>query len=207
MSLPAITRATLSTADRAEALGHFFTQAGEAPRVMAYDEDLGCPLHTALSAIEWTIAVGILDDADLVHAARLTAEAAAIMVERQVDENRVFIYMGPRMDAPPAAPQEGNLLFDEPGVRGFEFAQRANALAHFLRATQGAGSVISMLSRRPPQLLHIKRWIAALFEDPPQDVSNLMIAGWFATSGGGILFAPARRGDPYVYEEVGADGE
>jgi len=207
MSLPAITRATLSTTDRAEALGHFFTQAGEAPRVMAYDEDLGCPLHTALSAIEWTIAVGILDEADLVHAARLTAEAAAIMVERQVDENRVFIYMGPRMDAPPAAPQEGSLLFDEPGVRGFEFALRVNALAHFLRATQGAGSVISMLSRRPPQLLHIQRWIAALFEDPPQDVSNLMLAGWFATSGGGILFAPARKGDPYVYEEVGADEE
>ncbi|MEE8134656.1 MAG: hypothetical protein V3T56_06340 [Gemmatimonadales bacterium] len=207
MSLSAITRATLSTADRAEALGHFFTKAGEAPRVMAYDEDLGCPLHTALSAIEWTIAVGILDDADLVHAARLTADAAAILVERQIEENRVFIYMGPRMDAPPAAPQEGNLLFDEPGVRGFEFAQRANALAHFLRATQGTGSVISMLSRRPPQLLHIQRWIAALFEDPPQYVSNLMLAGWFATSGGGILFAPARKGDPYVYEEVGAGGE
>jgi len=207
MSVPAITRATLSSTDRAEALGHFFLRAGEAPRVMAYDEDLGCTLHTALSAIEWTIAVGILHDADLVHAARLSGDAAAIMVERQGSESRVFIYMGPRMDAPPAAPQEGNLLFDEPGVRGFEFAQRSNALAHFLRATQGAGSVISMLSRRPPQLLHIRRWIAALFEDPPQDVSNVMLAGWFATSGGGVLFAPARRGDPYVYEEVGAEGE
>ena len=64
-----------------------------------------------------------------------------------------------------------------------------------------------MLSRRPPQLLHIRRWIAALFEDPPQDVSNIMIAGWFATSGGGILFAPARERDPYVYEEVGAESE
>ena len=207
MSLPAISRATLSTNDRAEALGHFFKEAGEAPRLMAYDEDLGCPLHMALSAIEWTMGVGLLNDADLIHAARLTGEAAAIMVERQADGNRIFIYMGPRMDAPPAAPQEGNLLFDEPGVRGFEFAHRANALAHFLRATQGAGSVISMLSRRPPQLVHIRRWIAALFEDPPQDVSNIMLAGWFATSGGGILFAPARKGDPYVYEEVGTGGE
>jgi hypothetical protein len=207
MSVPAITRATFSSTDRAEALGHFFLQAGDAPRVMAYDEDLGCPLHTAHSAIEWTIAVGILNDADLVHAARLSGDTAAIMVERQDSGSRVFIYMGPRMDAPPAAPQEGSLLFDEPGVRGFEFAQRANALAHFLLATQGTGSVISMLSRRPPQLLHIRRWIAALFGDPPQDVSNVMLAGWFATSGGAVLFAPAKKGDPYVYEEVGAEAE
>ncbi len=28
----------------------------------------------------------------------------------------------------------------------------------------------------------------------------------FATSGGGILFAPARKGDPYGYEEVEANG-
>lgn len=105
MSLPAINRAALSTVDRAEALGHFFKQAGEAPRVMAYDEDLGCPLHTALSAIEWTIAVGLLDD-----------------------------------------------------------------------------PIWSMLpgSRLRPQR--------------------------FATSGGGILFAPARKGDPYGYEEVEANG-
>ena len=205
MPIPAITRATFSTTDRAEALGHFFLQAGEAPRVMAYDEDLGCPLHMAISAIEWTIAVGILDDADLVHAARLTGETAAVMVERRKDDKRVFIYMGPRMDAPPADPHEGNLLFDEPGVRAFEFAQRAYGLAHFLRATQGAGTVISMLSRRPPQLLHIRRWIAALFEDPPQDVSNVMLAGWFATTGGGVLFAPAHQGEPYIYEEVGSE--
>ena len=71
MSLPAISRATLSTNDRAEALGHFFKEAGEAPRLMAYDEDLGCPLHMALSAIEWTMGVGLLNDADLVHAARV----------------------------------------------------------------------------------------------------------------------------------------
>lgn len=193
--------------DRAEALGHFFKRAGEAPRVMAYDEDLGCPLHMALSAIEWTMAVGILGDADLVHAARLTGDAAAVMVERQADGRRIFLYMGPRMDAPPADPQEGSLLFDEPGVRAFQFAQRPYALAHFLRATQGAGSVISLLSRRAPQLLHIRRWIAALFEDPPQDVSNVMLAGWFATTGGGILFAPQKKREPYVYEEVGTPEE
>ncbi len=207
MTVPAISRATFTTHDRAEALGRFFTRAGEAPRVMAYDEDMGCPLHMAMSAIEWTIAVGILNDADLVHAARLTGEAAAALVERQRDGRRTFLYMGPRMDAPPADPHEGTVLFDEPGVRGIEFGQRAYALAHFLRATQGAGSVISLLSRRPPQLLHIRRWIAAIFEGPPADVSNIMLAGWFATTGGGLLFAPAKPGEAYVYQEVGSEGD
>jgi hypothetical protein len=32
------------------------------------------------------------------------------------------------------------------------------------------------------------------------------MAGWFATSGGGLLFAPAVASDPFVYEEVGAEG-
>jgi hypothetical protein len=36
--------------DRAEALGHFFARAGEAPRIVAFDEEMGCPLLNALSA-------------------------------------------------------------------------------------------------------------------------------------------------------------
>src|SRR5207253_1575646 len=44
------------------------------------------------------------------------------------------------MDAPPADPYEGTLLYDEPGVRAYIFAQRVHAIAHFLRATHGLGA-------------------------------------------------------------------
>jgi len=206
MTAPAISRSSQTFADRAEALGHFFQRAGEAPRLLAYDDELGMPLHQALAALEWTRAVGVLEDTDLVHAARLGSDAAAVVVERKRDGRRSFIYFGPRMDAPPADPYEGSLLFDEPGVRAFEFAQRVHAVAHFLRATQGVGGVVAMLTRRAPELRHARRWLSALFADPQQPVSNHMLAGWFATGGGGILFLPAVSGDPYVYQEVGSEG-
>jgi hypothetical protein len=203
MTTPTVSRATHSFADRASALALFFQRAGEAPRLLAYDDELGCPLHSALSSLEWTLTVGILADTDMIHAARLGGEYAAAVVERRRDGLRRFVYMGPRMDAPPAEPYEGSLLYDEPGVRAFEFAQRAHAVAHFLRATQGVGGVVSMLSRRAPELLHVRRWLAAVFEEPPADLSNLMLAGWFATTGGGVLFTPGASGKPYVYQEVG----
>ena len=63
--------------DRAEGLSHFVLRAGEAPRLLAFDDALGCPVETALAALEWTGAVGILQDDDLLHAARLTSETAA----------------------------------------------------------------------------------------------------------------------------------
>ncbi len=194
---------TRAFADRATALGHFFQRAGEAPRFLAYDDELGCPLHNALATLEWTTGVGILDDSDLLHAARLSGENAAAMVERRRDGRRIYVYMGPRMDAPPADPYEGSLLYDEPGVRAFEFAQRVHALAHFLRATQGVGGVISMLSRRAPELRHVRRWLGSLFGSPDIEVSNHMLAGWFATSGGGVLFVPSAD-ESFVYREVTA---
>jgi hypothetical protein len=203
MAAPAVLRSTKLFTDRAEALGHFFLRAGEAPRLVALDDEMGCPLHNALAALEWTVAVGILQDGDLIHSARLAGETAAAMVERRREGRRIFVYLGPRMDAPPADPYEGSLLFDEPGVRAFEFAQRAHALAHFLRATQGVGSVISLLSRRAPELRHIRRWLGTLLNAPPPQTSSLLLAGWFSTGGGAVLFAPAVSGDPYVYDEVG----
>src|SRR5882724_2181810 len=201
MTAPAVSRSTKLFTDRGEALGHFFQRAGEAPRLVALDDEMGCPLHNALAALEWTAAVGILQDGDLIHAARLAGETAAAMVERKRDGRRIFVYLGPRMDAPPADPYEGSLLYDEPGVRAYEFAQRSHALAHFLRATQGAGSVIAVLSRRAPELRHIRRCLAGVFQSPVPQTSNLLLAGWFATSAGAVLFAPAVAGDPYVYEE------
>jgi hypothetical protein len=205
MTVPVVSRSSITFGDRAEALGHFFQRAGEAPRLIAYDEEMGCPLHNALAALEWTTAIGILHDTDLIHAARLGGETAAAVVERRRDAQRIFLYLGPRMDAPPADPYEGSLLFDEPGVRAFEFAQRVHAIAHFLRATQGVGGVLAMLTRRAPELRHVKRWLGALFSDPAPRVSNVMLAGWFATVGGGVLFLPTAAGDPYVYQEVGSE--
>ena len=206
MTLPLTSSPTQLFADRGDALGHFFRRAGEAPRLLAVEDEMGCPLHNALAALEWTSAVGILNDGDMIHAARLGGETAAAMVERRRDGRRIFVYLGPRMDAPPADPYEGTLLYDEPGVRAFEFAQRAHALAHFLRATQGVGAVISLLSRRAPELRHVKRALAAVFQDSGAQTSNHMLAGWFATSGGGILFVPAVAGDPYMYREAGSEG-
>ena len=206
MTVPATSRQTRTFEDRADALAQFFLRAAEAPRLLAYDDAVGCPLDQALAALEWTAAVGILSQEDLIHAARLGADAAAAVVERRDGDQRVFIYFGPRMDAPPADPYEGTLLYDEPGVRAYIFAQRVHAIAHFLRATHGAGAVISMLGRRAPELRHIRRWLQALFTEPPGETSSTqMLAGWFATGGTGVLFLPRQPNGPYTYCEVGID--
>ena len=77
-----------SFTDRAEALSHFILRAGEAPRLIAFDDAVGCPLEIALAALEWTRAVGVLPDEDMLHAARLTSETAAAVIERKVDGQR-----------------------------------------------------------------------------------------------------------------------
>ena len=206
MTLPATSRQTRSFDDRADALAHFFLRAGEAPRLLAYDDATGCPLDQALAALEWTAAVGILSEDDLIHAARLGADAAAALVERKDGDQRVYIYFGPRMDAPPADPYEGTLLYDEPGVRAYIFAQRVHAIAHFLRATLGVGALIAMLGRRAPELRHIRRWLQVLFSEPLGAArSTQLLTGWFATGGAGVLFLPAHPGAPYSYHEVGID--
>jgi len=206
MTLPATSRQTRAFDDRADALAHFFLRAGEAPRLLAYDDAVGCPLDQALAALEWTAAVGILAEDDLLHAGRLAADSAAAVVERRDGDQRVFIYFGPRMDAPPADPYEGTLLYDEPGVRAYIFAQRVHAIAHFLRATHGVGAVISLLGRRAPELRHIRRWLQVLFSEPVgAGRSTQLLAGWFATGGAGVLFVPTQPGAPYSYHEVGID--
>src|SRR5947208_1754234 len=171
--------------------------AGEAPRLLAYDDAVGCPLDQAIAALEWTVAVGILAADDLMHAARVGAESAAAVVERKDGDQRVFIYLGPRMDAPPADPYEGTLPYDAPGVRPYMFAQRVHAIAHFLRASLGLGAVIAMLGRRPPELRHVRRWLQAVFAEPAGETgSTRMLAGWFATGGAGVLFLPHHADDP-----------
>src|SRR5439155_23934381 len=187
MAVPATSRVVRTFEDRADALAHFFQQAGEAPRLVAFDDAVGCPLDQALGALEWTSAVGIVVADDLVHAARLSPDSAAAVVERKNGDQHVYLYFGPRMDAPPADPYEGTLLYDEPGVRAYIFAQRVHAIAHFLRATQGQGAVVAMLGRRAPELRHIRRWMPVLLREPLEGGARTaqLLAGWFATSGAG----------------------
>lgn len=207
MASPATTRIVRAFEDRADALAHFFQRAGEAPRLIAYDDVVGLPLDQALAALEWTAQVGILAPDDLVHAARLEADSAATVVERKDDDGqRVFVYFGPRMDAPPADPYESTLLYDEPGVRAYIFAERGHAIAHFLRATHGLGAALCLLSRRAPELRHIRRWTQALFSEPTVGRSTQLLAGWYATSGAGFLFIPSESDAPFAYCEVAAEG-
>ena len=207
MTVPATTRLSRTFEDRSDALSHFFTRAGEAPRLLAFDDAVGCPLDQALAAVEWTQAAGILNDDDLMHAAWIRPDAAAAVVERRDGERRLFAYFGPRMDQPYADLAESELLYDGPGVRAYAFADRAQAIAHFLRATQGVGALLSLLGRRAPELRHVRRWLRELFAGPSGDThpSTLLMAGWFATAGAGCLFLPTQAGDPYCYREVGID--
>jgi hypothetical protein len=190
-------------ADRAEALAHFILRAGEAPRLLAFDDAMGCPMETALAALEWTRAAGVLPDEDLLHAARLTSETAAAVIERKVDGQRQYIYLGPRLDAPPMDVFEGKVLFDEPGVKAVEFSQRAHALAHFLRATTGTGALLAILGRRAPEIRHLRRWLGPILGQ--LDVARTLVAGWFAASAAGCLLQ-ATDGEPnYRYVEVGLE--
>jgi hypothetical protein len=190
--------------DRAEALGHFVIRAGESPRFLAFDDVAGCPVDTALAALEWTGVVGILLDDDLLHAARLTSETAAALVERRTAEGRRFVYLGPRMDAPPMDVFEGRVLFDEPGVKAVEFAQRSHALAHFFRATAGDSALISMLGRRAPELRHIRRWFGPVVQE--LDGPSQLVGGWWAAGSGAALFVSGYPEEPvYRYIEVGLE--
>ncbi|HET8621958.1 MAG TPA: hypothetical protein VFM14_00195 [Gemmatimonadales bacterium] len=189
--------------DRAEGLSHFILRAGEAPRLVAFDDSLGCPVESALAALEWTGAVGILADDDLLHAARLTSDTAAAVIERKTADGRRYVYLGPRLDAPPMDVFEGAVLFDEPGVKAIEFSQRAHALAHFLRATSGAGALLALLGRRAPEVRHLRRWLGAMIKE--LDAPRPLVAGWFAATAAGALFGPAGTELNYRSIEVGLE--
>jgi hypothetical protein len=189
--------------DRAEALAHFIQRAGEAPRLLAFDDTVGCPMEIALAALEWTKAVGVLPDEDLIHAARLTSETAAAVIERKVGAQRQFIYLGPRLDAPPMDVFEGKVLFDEPGVKAVEFSQRAHALAHFLRATSGAGALLALLGRRAPEIRHLRRWLGTILAE--LDVPRTLVGGWFASSAAGCLLTATDGELNFRYIEVGLE--
>lgn len=190
--------------ERAEGLGHFFVRAGEAPRLIAFDDVAGCPVETALAALEWTGAVGILPDDDQVHAARLTTDTAAAVVERKTPGGRQFVYLGPRLDPVNMDTSEGTVLFADPvGVKAVEFQQRAHALAFFFRATSGAGCMLSLMGRRAPEIRHLRRWFGPILKE--LDTTRQLVAGWFAASAAGALFAGSQEEPSYRYIEVGTE--
>lgn len=193
-----------SFSDRAEALGHLLVRSGEAPRFLAFDDVAGCPVDIALAALEWTGVVGLLLDDDLLHAAQLTSETASTLIERRDHEGRRFLYVGPRLDAVPMDIFEGRVLFEEPGVKVVEFAQRSHALGHFFRATVGDGALVSMLGRRAPELRHLRRWFGPIVGE--LDGPSQLLGGWFASSAGGALFVTGSPSEPvYRYIEVGLE--
>jgi hypothetical protein len=190
--------------DHAEALAHCVLRAGDAPRMLAYDDTVGCPVEQALAALEWTRVVGLLPDDDLLHAGRLTSETAAAVVERKTADGKRWVFLGPRLDAAPVDAIDGELILDEPGVIGIAFGERAPALAHFLRATGGGGALLAQLGRRAPELRHLRRWLAPIVHE--LDAPRRLIAGWFAASSGGALFVGDEAGETtHRYIEVGID--
>lgn len=201
MSRPAAL-AIRSFADRAEALAHCILRAGEAPRLVAFDDTLGCPTETLLAALEWTRVVGILPDDDLLHAGRLTADTAAAVIERRDGEDREWIFLGPRLETAVLDVPEGEVLLDQPGIRSISFPDRAQAVGHFLRATLGHGAMLAQLGRRAPELRHVRRWLAPIVNE--LDEPRAWIAGWFAVTAGGALFmSDSNDENRYRYIEVG----
>jgi hypothetical protein len=170
---------------------------------MAYDDAAGCPTETILAALEWTRVTGVLPDEDLLHAGRLTTETAAAVIERRQGEFRRWIFIGPRLDTPAIEMLEGDVIVDEPGVRALMFEQRAMALAHFLRVTNGAGAIIAQLGKRAPEMRHVRRWLVPIIQE--LDTPRRLIAGWFAAAGGGALFIGDDPEAVFRYIEVGID--
>jgi hypothetical protein len=98
---------------------------------------------------------------------------------------------------------EGRVLFDEPGVKAVEFSQRAHALAHFLRATSGAGALMALLALKAPEIRHLRRWFKPIVQ--ALGVEHLLIGGWFAASSAGALFGGSEEEPTYRYIEVGLE--
>jgi hypothetical protein len=69
--------------DRAEALAHFVLRAGEAPGFWRSTMPSAVRWTSPWRRSRWTKVVGILRDDDTVHAARLTNETAAAVIERK----------------------------------------------------------------------------------------------------------------------------
>lgn len=192
--------------DRPAAIAGFMEAAGSAPSLLPAAESDGCPLFNALAALQWTGETGLVQATDLLHAVWFGGEAAATVVERGTSDGPVFRYYGPRLETRQRTPEEGKKVVDQLFVRGYEFAERWSALAHFFAVTQGEGALVSLMSARAPCVDHVRRWLLELFQGPLPAGADHLHAAWFSTTGAGFLFPPAallqeRHG--YTYVEVG----
>jgi hypothetical protein len=208
---PSAPRRTVDIERREDALAEFLRAAGAAPRLLMPDDGPGCSIVMALAALHWTAETGLIQPGDRLHAVWFASETSAAVVERIQDGEPVFRYMGPQLETPQIAPVDGVKVLDQLFVKGFEFHERWNALAHFLVTTQARGALLSLLAARAPEVMHIQRWLLELLQGPLPDGADHLHAAWFATTGAGFLFPPAefastrRRGWSYV--ELGSSHE
>ena len=121
------------------------------------------------------------------HAARPHQRDAAAVIERKVQNGRRYVYLGPRLDAPPMDVSKGPSV-DEPGVKAVE-SPKGPRLAHFLRATAGAGALPRPARRRAPEIRHLRRWLGPIIQESIFPASG---CGWFAASSAGCLFSSQR---------------
>jgi len=197
---------------RADALAAFLVAAGAAPRLLPVDDGDGCPLFHALAALQWTGETGLVQPGDRLHAVWFRGETAATVIERHTGSEHLYRYLGPRLETRQPPPVEGTQVFDEPFVRGYEFAERWNALAHFLVITQGRGALVSLLAPRAPEVEHVRRWLLELFQGPLPKGADHLHAAWMSAIGAGFVFPPASfaddpKGRGWVYVELGHPGE
>ncbi len=197
-------RRTREFDDRAEAIAEFLRAAGQAPRLLPAEDGAGCPLFNAIAALQWTGETGLVQPSDRLHAVWFLGETAATVVEREIDGKTVYRYLGPRLETHQRTPADGTASVDEPFVRGWDFRERWNALAHFFVTTQGKGALVSMLSARAPEVEHVRRWLMELFQGDLPPAADHLHGIWASTIGAGFLFPPAsfidgrRRGWSYV---------
>ena len=194
--------------ERSEALAEFVRAAGDAPRLLAADDAVGCSLFHALAALQWTGETGLVQPTDRLHAVWFQGEAAACVIEREHDGKPLFRFLGPRVETVQRTPADGTRSIDEPFVRGYDFTERWNALSHFLATTQGKGALLSLLNNRAPEVEHLRRWLTDMFQGPLPAGADHLHAVWAATTAAGFLFPPASYADGrkrgWVYVEVGS---
>ncbi|MBI4541856.1 MAG: hypothetical protein HY705_02365 [Gemmatimonadetes bacterium] len=202
-----IPRTTREFVDRADALAEFLRAAGHAPRLLPADDGVGCPLFHALAALQWSGETGLVQPSDRLHAVWFAGDTAAAVIEREQGGKQVFRYFGPRVETLQRPPVDGEQVLDEMFVRGYEFTERWNAVAHFLVTTQGSGALIAFLSSRAPEVEHVRRWLLELFQGPVPEGADYLHAAWLSAAGAGFLFPPASfandRHRGWTYVEIG----
>lgn len=200
-------RTTREFTDRSEAMAEFLRAAGQTPRLLPPDDGSGCPLFHALAALQWTGETGLVQGSDRLHAVWFLGEAAATVIEREIDGKPTFRYLGPRVETAQLTPSDGTRSIDEPFVKGYDFQERWSALAHFFVTTQGKGTLVSLLSSRGPEVEHCRRWLTELFQGPLPAGADHLHGIWASTTGAGFLFPPATYADGrergWTYMELG----